>query len=321
MKKVYFPQLFTLAILLFVSAAVLAQDATLSGTVRDKKNGESLPIVSVSVQIGEQRRGAETDFDGLYSLKVPAGTHTVTFSLVGYEAVKETVTVSAGETKTLDVSLGESSNLLETVVVTGTKFEQKLGEQTVSLEVIKSNLADRVNNTAIDQTIEKVPGVTVIDGQANIRGGSGFSYGAGSRVMLLMDDLPILTADAGFPRWSFLPVENMEQIEIIKGASSALYGSSALNGIINIRTAYPKSEPVTKFSMFSGIYQNPRNNNYYVYDKTTKAVKDTLQKAWWGNEQPHEEGFSFAHRQKFGQLDFVTGGYFFNQKSWRRKRI
>jgi uncharacterized membrane protein len=132
MKKVYFPQLFTLAILLFVSAAVLAQDATLSGTVRDKKNGESLPIVSVSVQIGEQRRGAETDFDGLYSLKVPAGKHTVTFSLVGYEAVKETVTVSAGETKTLDVSLGESSNLLETVVVTGTKFEQKLGEQTVS---------------------------------------------------------------------------------------------------------------------------------------------------------------------------------------------
>ena len=321
MKKLYFPQLFTLAILLFVSAAVLAQDATLSGTVRDKKNGEPLPIVSVSVQVGEQRRGAETDFDGLYTVKVPAGTHTVTFSLVGYEVVKETVTVSAGETKTVDVSLGESSNLLETVVVTGTKFEQKLGEQTVSLEVIKSNLADRVNNTAIDQTIEKVPGVTVIDGQANIRGGSGFSYGAGSRVMLLMDDLPILTADAGFPRWSFLPVENMEQIEIIKGASSALYGSSALNGIINMRTAYPKSEPVTKFSMFSGIYQNPRNNNYYVYDKTTKAVKDTLQKAWWGNEQPHEEGFSFAHRQKFGQLDFVTGGYFFNQKSWRESEF
>lgn len=316
MTKFYFQPVFAFLLLLFASAAVLAQDATLSGTVRDKKNGEPLPIVSVSVQVGEQRRGAETDFDGLYTVKLPAGTHTITFSLVGYEPKKETITVAAGETKTLDVSIGESTNLLETVVVTGTKFEQKLGEQTVSLEVIKSNLADRVNNTAVDQTIKKVPGVNVIDGQANIRGGSGFSYGAGSRVMLLMDDLPILTADAGFPRWSFLPVENMEQIEIIKGASSALYGSSALNGIINIRTAYPKSEPVTKVSMFSGIYQNPRNN--VVIDTLENGVVDTLEKAWWGNEQPHEEGFSFAHRQKFGQLDLVTGGYFFNQKSWRQ---
>lgn len=318
MSKFYFTSFFTAALvcwLLLCTTTATAQEASLSGTITDKTSGEPLPIVNVSVQVGDKRVGAESDFDGLYSLKLPAGTHTLIFSLVGYDTRKETVTLSVNDVRTLNVSIAEIANVLETVVVTGTKFEQKLGEQTVSLEVVKSQLADRVNTTSIDQTIEKVPGVNVVDGQANIRGGSGYSYGAGSRVLLLMDDLPILTADSGFPRWSFLPVENMEQIEIIKGASSALYGSSALNGIINIRTAYPKSEPVTKFSMFSTLYQNPRNNT--VIAPNEDGEMDTLQKAWWGNDQPHEEGFSFAHRQKFGQLDLVTGGYFFNQKSWR----
>lgn len=316
MKQMYFTKVLTFFLTLIASCTIFAQDAILTGTISDAK--ETLVDAGVTTDVGGSKRGTVTDIDGKYTLKLPAGTYKVSYSYTGYETQSLTITLAAGETKQQDIVLGESANVLETVVVTATKFEQKLGEQTVSLEVVRPSLVDRVNNTAVDQTIKKVPGVTVVDGQANIRGGSGYSYGAGSRVMLLMDDLPILTPDAGFPRWSFLPIENLEQVEVIKGASSALYGSSALNGIINLRTAYPKSTPVTKISMFSGIYQNPRNNEYYVYNKTTGAIKDTLQKAWWGNEQPHEEGFSFAHRQKFGQLDVVTGGYFFNQKTWRQ---
>ena len=110
------------------------------------------------------------------------------------------------------------------------------------------------NTTSLDKLLEQAPSVSIIDGQANIRGGSGWSYGAGSRVLILVDDLPQLTADAGDAKWSFLPVENLEQIEIIKGASSALYGSSAMNGVINIRTAYPKSTPQTRINVFSGFY-------------------------------------------------------------------
>jgi outer membrane cobalamin receptor len=71
------------------------------------------------------------------------------------------------------------------------------------------------------------------------------------RVLLLLDDLPILQADAGFPSWSGLPVENIGQIEIIKGAASALYGTSAMNGIVNVRTAYPTSKPYAKISFLA----------------------------------------------------------------------
>ena len=82
------------------------------------------------------------------------------------------------------------------------------------------------------------PSVHIVDGQANIRSGSGWSYGAGSRVMVMVDGMPLMNGDQGGVEWQLVPMENISQIEVIKGASSVLFGSSALNGTINIRTAY-----------------------------------------------------------------------------------
>jgi hypothetical protein len=76
------------------------------------------------------------------------------------------------------------------------------------------------------------------DGQASIRGGSGWSYGAGSRVLVLYDDLPLLSAEGADAKWALIPMENIESMEVIKGAASSIYGSGALNGVINFRTGY-----------------------------------------------------------------------------------
>ncbi|MGB1207098.1 MAG: TonB-dependent receptor [Chitinophagales bacterium] len=327
-KKIHF--IAFLACSLF-STWAFAQNATLKGVVTDSETKETIPGVNISTTVDGELVGAITDFDGLYTMNLPAGTHTLKFSYVSYSDKTITESFVAGDIKTLDIALVEEAIGLDQVVVTGSKFEQKLGEQTVSLEVIKPTLVENSQTASIEQAVEKVPGVDVIDGQANIRGGSGFSYGAGSRVLLLMDDIPVLTADAGFPNWSFLPIENLEQIEIIKGASSALYGSSALNGIINLRTAYPKSEPYTKISLFSTLYQNPRNSEVVTFADTLRRTGldgqeimdinvpiDTVQKNWWGNKYPQESGISFAHRQKFNNFDLVLGGYYFDQDSWRR---
>ena len=339
MRNLYYLILFVC----FSTFSLIAQDIAVTGQVTDSETNKPLGFVTVSVKVGEDLRGAQADSIGNYTINVPPGNHTIVFSYIGYKAKELNEVFSAGEARTINVTLSEEQELLETVVVTGTKFEQKLGEQTVSLEVVKPTLVESNNNTAIDQTVEKVPGVDVVDGQANIRGGSGYSYGAGSRVMLLMDDLPVLTADAGFPNWDFLPIENLSQIEIIKGASSALYGSSAMNGIINIRTAYPKSKPETRFTFFSGIYQNPSKNKFtYYLDNEGERIVDTLgllvknandlpsdvtvadtveaKKSWWNNQFPFESGASFAHCQKFGNLDLVAGGYFFMQDSWRQQQ-
>lgn len=188
-------------------------------------------------------------------------------------------------------------------------------KQTTSIDIIKPDLVENGNSTSIDQALEKVPSVNIIDGQANIRGGSGYSYGSGSRVMLITDGLPALLTDAAFPQWDFIPIENLSQVEVLKGASSALYGSSALNGIIHFRTAYPTEKPYTKISLFGNIYGKPQNNQIIKTDLLGN-IQDTTYKAWWGNKPPHEEGLTIAHRQRFGALDVVAGGYFYNQKSW-----
>ncbi|MBK9456357.1 MAG: TonB-dependent receptor [Bacteroidetes bacterium] len=284
----------------FICQLGSSQTAIFSGIITDANTKE--PLIGATVFLNNQT-GTATDIDGSFKIVTTPGDYTFTASYVGYDKQSASITLTERASLVLDIALKPVDGILNTIVVTGSKFEKKLGEETVTIDVIKSDLIQHTNDVKLDQTIQRIPGVSVIDGQANIRGGSGYSYGAGSRVLLLMDDLPILTGDAGFPTWDFIPMENIQQVEIIKGAASALYGSSALNGIINVRTAYPTSEPVTKLSFFSGVYNSPA---------------DTAQK-WWADDFPFFSGANFAHRQKFGKFDLVTGAYVYTQDSYLKE--
>ncbi|MFK7935731.1 MAG: TonB-dependent receptor, partial [Saprospiraceae bacterium] len=239
-----------------------------------------------------------TDFNGSYQIEVTPGAYTIEFSYIGYETQQQQITLAAGENLTLDANLTTTTTLLQTATVTSGRYEKPLSEVTVSLEVIKPALVESVNSTSVDEVLEKVPGVTIVDGQANIRGGSGYSYGAGSRVLLMVDDIPILAGDSGASNWDDIPVENIEQIEVIKGAASALYGSSALNGIINVRTGYAKNEPETKISTFYKYYADPADEK----------------RIWWEDgERPREFGGSILHRRKIGKFDLNIGGFHLNR--------
>jgi iron complex outermembrane receptor protein len=284
----------------FICQLGSSQTAIFSGIITDANTKE--PLIGATVFLNNQT-GTATDIDGSFKIVTTPGDYTFTASYVGYDKQSASITLTERASLVLDIALKPVDGILNTIVVTGSKFEKKLGEETVTIDVIKSDLIQHTNDVKLDQTIQRIPGVSVIDGQANIRGGSGYSYGAGSRVLLLMDDLQILTGDAGFPTWDFIPMENIQQVEIIKGAASALYGSSALNGIINVRTAYPTSEPVTKLSFFSGVYNSPA---------------DTAQK-WWADDFPFFSGANFAHRQKFGKFDLVTGAYVYTQDSYLKE--
>lgn len=289
-----------LLLLLFFCALVVggqAQEATIKGRVTDAGTGEGL--IGASIAVGTA--GTVTDIDGYYSLQVPAGRVTAKFSYVGYQPVAESFSLVVSEQKQLDVALEVGASLLQTATVTSGKYEKPLGELTVSLEILQPNLIENTSKTTLDKALEKVPGVTIIDGQANIRSGSGFSQGAGSRVLLLVDDVPILQADAGFPNWDDVPIENIAQVEVLKGAASALYGSSALNGIINVRTAFAKSEPETKIATFYT----------HVFSPEDKSLQ------WW-DKAPATYAASITHRQKFGKLDLVVGAFYLNEQSFNQ---
>jgi outer membrane cobalamin receptor len=289
---------FTILFLLFLK--VHAQFANVSGRVMGKADQQPLPGVSVIVD--HSNTATTTDKDGNYSLAVAMGKHSIEYRMVGMKTQTIDVDLQENENKILIILLEDESKELGVVVVSAGKFEQKLEEVTVSMNVIKPSLVENTNTTTMEKLLDQCPSVNVIDGQANIRGGSGWSYGAGSRVLILVDDLPQLTADANDAKWSFLPVENLEQIEVIKGASSALYGSSAMNGVINIRTAYPKSTPLTRVNVYSGLYDA---------NQKLKLDDGTYDLNWSGKQPLNITGANFLHSRQIKNLDLVLGGNLF----------
>ena len=180
-------------------------------------------------------------------------------TFIGMAKQEFKVELTDGQTVNWNPVMTSAAEALGLVVVSAGRFEQDASEVTVSLEVLKPALVENKATTTLETAIEQTPGVSLVDGEPQIRSGSGFSYGAGSRVMVLVDDLPVLSGDAGRPTWGFLPLENLEQIEVIKGASSVLYGSAALSGVINIRTRYPDARPLTRVSLQHGMYSDPRS--------------------------------------------------------------
>ncbi|GBL34713.1 vitamin B12 transporter BtuB [Filimonas sp.] len=269
----------------------------LKGIVKDSVTQELLIGVNIA---SDSKAYAKSNLNGGYALKLNPGTHVIRYSYTGYKEYMMTVVIKENETQTKDILLPAKTEELKIVTISGSRFEKRAAEEIVSIEVLKPAQILNTANNSMDDALQRVPGVDVVENQVNIRGGSGWSYGAGSRVLVLVDDMPMLTADAGDAKWDFLPLENCEQIEILKGASSALYGSSALNGVINFRTGFAKSKPHTKLMLYNGLYGNPK-------DKSWK---------WWGKQQPGYQGGYFLHSQKFGQLDMVLGSAWYSEDSY-----
>ncbi len=288
----------TLAALMTAASALASgQEAVVTGKVTDASTGEALIGVNVIYAAG---KGVATDIDGNYSLPLPPGEHRITFSFIGYTTRAEPVQLTAGERRALNVKLAIAANQLDAVVVSAGRFEQRVGEVTQSLSVLRPEIVLNKNIISMSDALDQVPGVVIIDEEPQIRAGSGFSYGAGSRVQVCVDDIPILSGDIGRPNWTFLPLENLEQVEVIKGASSVLYGSAALSGVINVRTAYPRAEPQTRVTTFSGIYDTPGH----------------APAKWWDQNQPGFGGANFFHSRRFGQLDLVLGGNAFSDNGY-----
>ncbi|MBI2968748.1 MAG: TonB-dependent receptor [Bacteroidetes bacterium] len=285
------PVILYLACSLFSSGLLFAQNSgTLKGIVTDASGKEPIPGANI-YDLSDITHGTVSDFDGKYQLQLKHGKHSVVCSFMGFKSDTIVVFIDSLKPTMHDFRLQSSSIQLETMVISAGKFEQKLNEITVSMEVLKPVLIENKNSTNIKGVLEQTPGLNILDGEPQMRGGSGFNFGIGSRVAILIDGLPALAGDGGRPEWNFIPLENVEQIEVIKGASSVTYGSSALSGSINIRTAYPKDEPVFKVSTYAGVYDSP----------STDSAK------WWKGTATFY-GTSFLFSEKFDQADMVLGG-------------
>jgi iron complex outermembrane receptor protein len=271
----------------------------ITGMVSDSVSGVSLPGATV---LAGAQHGVTTDGEGRYILMLEAGAYDLQVRFLGYDPVVRRVVVRGGDTLRVDFRLVRSQKMLSEVVVSADKFAQKLSEVNVSMTVLRPREMELDNPVSLDALLDKVSGVDILDGQPAIRGGSGYSYGAGSRVMVVVDGLPMISGDAGDVKWDFLPLETLSQVEVIKGASSVLYGSSALNGVINLRTLQPGVRPATMVRLYNGFYLPPKRKELVWWDKPR----------WW-------LGASAVHARTTGNTSLVAGGDLFRNTGYREE--
>jgi outer membrane receptor protein involved in Fe transport len=287
-------RIFTIPVLLILfSSFISAQPATLQGNVSDASLKE--PLIGANV-IYQDGKGTSTDIDGNYTLSLEPGTYKLTFSYLGYQSQSRTVDLKAGEVRTLNIALTEEGDMLDEIVITSSVFGKRASEEVISIEVIKADFINIINPVRFDDIARRVTGLNVVDGQANIRAGSGWAYGVGSRVMMIVDGQPFLSPDRFDIKWTLLPIENIGQIEVLKGASSVLYGSSAMNGTINLQSIKPTSTPYNKLVAYSGFIGTPER-------EVTK---------WWSSPRM-TNGIYFTRAHKVSEkFEYTVGANMFN---------
>jgi len=277
---------------------ISANNCIIKGTVYDAITREYVPGVNI---IYGTDQGTTTDSEGKFILKVSPGRTVVTFRYVGYSPLAKSFNFAANDTVNIDILLIPVINEINEVVITAGRSEQRISELTVSMDIIKPYVLNQNHSVNAEEILNKTGGIEILDGQASVRGDSGYSYGAGSRVLALIDGLPIMSTDAGNIKWGTLPMENIAQIEVIKGASSVLYGSSALNGVINFITTEPGPEPITRISVIAGIYDKPLNKDW----------------AWWDTPRM-TQSVSFSHSGRYNNTKIGIVARASNDNGYRR---
>lgn len=244
-----------------------AEMGTVNGKVADKKSKAPLPGITITVE-GKDAIGF-TDDKGNYSLILPEGTYTIRAELLGYKTAEaKKVVVEAGETNNVNFLLEEIEAIKgEEVVVTGERTSVSLSRTTASVSVVSSQQTKdlAVSGNASD-LLAYTPGVQTEGGGAGasktikIRGATIAPPKVTSAgILMLVDGVPMNDPISGYASMYMIPSENIERIEVLKGASSAQYGGQAAAGVINIITKKGKKEPRTSFDMSFGTYQSRKN--------------------------------------------------------------
>ncbi|MFK7785068.1 MAG: TonB-dependent receptor [Crocinitomicaceae bacterium] len=237
-------------LLLFLSLP-LACISQVTGVVEDGETKDPIFGAKIMASTGEK---VLSEFDGSFS--ITPSSYPATLIIVAQSYVSDTIAVEGpGELK---ITMNPPVQEIRNTVVSAGRRDQDIEDISISMEIIRPELFDNKGLANLEEAVDQSPGVYAMDGQVSIRGGSGFAYGAGSRVLLLWNGMPLLSGDAGDTKWNAVPLEAASQIEIMKGASSVLYGSGALNGLISISEREPTLKGETRFKAQTGIYGNPR---------------------------------------------------------------
>jgi outer membrane receptor for ferrienterochelin and colicins len=232
--------LVSLCLLFFgITAKAQGTDANVFGDVRSDKDGKHIPFASIYLE--GTTTGITTDHTGHYMLiNLPIGKHVLVAKSLGYETQKKEVEILKGKTVEINFVLKEKVMSLDAVVVTGTKTFKRKTESPVIVNVLEGKALEQVQACNISEGLRFQPGLRVETDcqtcnytQLRMNGlGGGYSQ-------ILINGRPVFSPLTGLYGMEQIPSNMVERIEVVRGGGSALYGSSAIGGTVNVITKIP----------------------------------------------------------------------------------
>lgn len=253
----------------------------LSGKIIDAASGEGLSYVNITFS-NHVQHSTTSDQHGQFTITgLTHPAYNVVFSMIGYQAVKmDSITSATGPIR---IEMHQETYLTGEVVVSATKKSQSLNLAPASVGLVTRAEIEQTGVRSFDDAFYGINGVVATRSSGSnvqafsIRGSSEVAGGGiGNRVLLLLDGRPAITPESGGALWNLVPLGAIERIEVIKGAYSSLFGSSAMGGIVNVITRKPDATSLSTLNLHYGFYgkapaytEYDRYNDYYGLDFTT----------------------------------------------------
>lgn len=232
-------KIFAFILLIAGCQSIQAQTAEISGKV--SAQGEPTPFVNIYLEGTEI--GTTTDEEGNYSLKVPLGHHDMVVQAIGFKTVKKHLDILTTEGQIIDISLQEDITGLDQVVISASRTGQLRYTAPVIVSVTSSKELEATQSLSLSEGLNFQPGLRMETNCQNC----GFSQVRmngldGAYSQILIDSRPVFSALNGVYGLDQIPANSIERIEVVRGGGSALYGSNAIAGTINIITKIPSED-------------------------------------------------------------------------------
>ena len=307
------------ALCMMLSAGASNTDAHIYGHIIDKATGEHLPYIVVVLK--GTTIGVTTESTGHYLMRnIPEGTYTIEVAAIGYKTERREITVKKGISYEVNFTLEEDLIQIEGVIVSATRSETTRRMSPTLVNVVGMDIYDKTNSTTVAQGLSFQPGVRVENNCQNC----GFQQVRingldGQYTQILIDSRPIFSALAGVYGIEQLPANMVDRVEVMRGGGSALFGSSAIAGTINIITKEPVrnsasiSHTTTSIGGSSALHNTTEINASIVSEDNKLGLaifgQNTSKDAWDANG----DGFTELSRisgQTAGFRGYIKTGLF-----------
>ncbi len=307
-----------LSFLLLCVNGLMAQNATVKGTIYDQKTGDILPGANIIIK--GSTTGTASDVMGTYKFEVPAGQVTLVASFLGFASKEKSLTLTKGQTLTVDFTLGEDMMMLDETVVVGYGTKRKR-DITSSISKVKAEEMANIPVPTFETALQgRAPGVQITQdngmtsGAVTVRIRGTSSLKASSQPLYVVDGVPIIsgsyTTSNGFPDQtnvlSLINPNDIESIEILKDASAAaIYGARSTNGVVLITTKKGKEgKPKINVNYYTGISDVTHRMEILDGPEYLDIAKEAWYNSYLYSDKPTYKTIDEAEKAFYQQLPF-----------------